>query len=302
MVVIEPVLVVDEQLEAIPKSKPTTKNEVSPEPSSAHTSSTMENSDIHNKNALGYVSDGYETASETELDHDDDAVKEGKIDVSETQSGESHSEPVVSIPSSKGISEEETLEAKQQIPSSEELVDEKVLAEANSAKLEGNTLFKDGLYEEALLKYNLALELVPNLPASAEIRSVFHANRAACFSKLGKFDETVKECSKALELNPSYIKVLLRRAEAHEKLENFDEAIGDWKKILECDPSNYQARKNVIRLQPMADAKREKLKEEMIGKLKEMGNSILGRFGMSVDNFKAVQDPNTGSYSISMQR
>ncbi|KAJ0964627.1 hypothetical protein J5N97_025765 [Dioscorea zingiberensis] len=26
-----------------------------------------------------------------------------------------------------------------------------------------------------------------------------------------------------------------------------------------------------------------------------MGNSVLGRFGMSVDNFKAVKDPNTGS-------
>ena len=38
------------------------------------------------------------------------------------------------------------------------------------------------------------------------------------------------------------------------------------------------------------------------GKLKEMGNSVLGRFGMSVDNFKTVKDPNSGSYSISFQR
>ena len=37
-------------------------------------------------------------------------------------------------------------------------------------------------------------------------------------------------------------------------------------------------------------------------KLKDMGNSLLGRFGMSVDNFKAVKDPNTGSYSVSFQR
>lgn len=37
------------------------------------------------------------------------------------------------------------------------------------------------------------------------------------------------------------------------------------------------------------------------GKLKDLGNSILGRFGMSLDNFKAVQDPATGSYSISYQ-
>lgn len=41
----------------------------------------------------------------------------------------------------------------------------------------------------------------------------------------GKFEETIKECTKALELNPKYIKVLHRRGEAHEKLEHFDEAI-----------------------------------------------------------------------------
>ncbi|CAN1340892.1 Tetratricopeptide repeat protein 1 [Linum perenne] len=75
----------------------------------------------------------------------------------------------------------------------------------------------------------------------------------------------------------------------------------DMKKILELDPSNDFARPSIIRLEPLAAEKREKMKEEMIGKLKEMGNSLLGRFGMSVDNFKAVKDPNTGSYSISFQ-
>jgi hypothetical protein len=40
----------------------------------------------------------------------------------------------------------------------------------------------------------------------------------------------------------------------------------------------------------------------MFGKLKELGNSILGRFGMSLDNFAAVQDPATGSYSISFKQ
>jgi hypothetical protein len=44
------------------------------------------------------------------------------------------------------------------------------------------------------------------------------------------------------------------------------------------------------------------LQEEMMGKLKELGNTILGKFGMSLDNFKAVKDPNTGSYSISFQQ
>jgi hypothetical protein len=44
----------------------------------------------------------------------------------------------------------------------------------------------------------------------------------------------------------------------------------------------------------------EKLKTEAMGKLKDLGNTILGNFGMSLDNFKMVQDPTTGSWSVSM--
>ncbi|XLR47381.1 hypothetical protein S83_032041, partial [Arachis hypogaea] len=61
-----------------------------------------------------------------------------------------------------------------------------------------------------------------------------------------------KECTKALDLNPVYIKALVRRGEAHEKLEHFEEAIADMKKILEIDPSNDQARKAIRRLEPLA--------------------------------------------------
>lgn len=39
------------------------------------------------------------------------------------------------------------------------------------------------------------------------------------------------------------------------------------KKIVELDPSNDQARRSILRLQPLADEKKEKMKEEMIGKL-----------------------------------
>ncbi|KAK4428191.1 Tetratricopeptide repeat protein 1 [Sesamum alatum] len=195
---------------------------------------------------------------------------------------------------------------KQQPPQSNQdkdaqLSEEKTFNSANDAKVEGNTLFKDGLYVEALNKYELALQMAPHGLSSTEIRSICHANRAACFSKLGKFEEVIKECTKALELNPRYTKVLLRRAEAHEKLEHYEETIADTTKVLELDPSEGQARRAIIRLKPLADEKREKMKDEMIGKLKEMGNSLLGHFGMSVDNFKAVKDPNTGSYSISFQ-
>ena len=38
-----------------------------------------------------------------------------------------------------------------------------------------------------------------------------------CFTEK-KYDDGIKECTKALELNLNYISVLLRRAEVYEKL------------------------------------------------------------------------------------
>jgi hypothetical protein len=38
------------------------------------------------------------------------------------------------------------------------------------------------------------------------------------------------------------------------------------------------------------------------GKLKDLGNTVLGKFGMSLDNFKAEKDPETGSYSINFKQ
>ncbi|KAL8209453.1 hypothetical protein R6Q57_006185 [Mikania cordata] len=227
----------------------------------------------------GYASDGYETASETEIGNDEAASDNTVVE---------HEHKPMDQASEDALNDDE--------------LNQKILMQMIDAKVEGNKLFGDGSYEEALLKYDYAIQLAPEMSSSSEIRSICHNNRATCFFKQGKYQDTVKECTKALELNPTYMKALIRRGEAHEKLENYDEAIADMKKILELDPSNYQCRKTIVRLEPLAMEKREKMKEEMLGKLKDMGNSILGRFGMSVDNFKAVKDPNTGSYSISFQR
>ncbi|XP_013743844.2 tetratricopeptide repeat protein 1 isoform X2 [Brassica napus] len=240
----------------------------------------------------GDDSEGFETASEREVsdneeEEEEDDRKEDAIENQEPQ------------PSDNPEKKEEQVEAVAvaDVGSNQE----KALEDANEAKMEGNKLFGNGLYEDALSKYELALQFAQEFPESVDLRSICHSNRAICYLKLGKYAEAIKECTKAIELNPSYTKALVRRAEAHEKLEHFEEALTDLKRILELDPSNDQARKGIRRLEPLAAEKREKMKEEAIAKLKEMGNTILGKFGMSVDNFKAVKDPNTGSYSFSFQ-
>ncbi|KAJ6731664.1 TETRATRICOPEPTIDE REPEAT PROTEIN 1 [Salix purpurea] len=280
MVVIEPEETVLENTLKPPQPASSTSKTTTDSTSSETTTTTTKAAAAK---VNGSDSDGFETASES-----------GVSDKEEEQE-----ENVNKEISSKNTTEDQP---KQDTQKDDELI-QRGIEEANEAKLEGNRLFGNGQYEEALLQYDVALQVSPpDVPSSAELRSICHSNRGVCFLKLGKFEDTIKECSKALALNPSYMKALVRRGEAHEKLENFEEAIADLKKILEVDPSNDQAKRTIRRLEPLAAAKREKMKEEMIGKLKDMGNSLLGRFGMSIDNFKAVQDPNTGSYSVSFQR
>ena len=79
-------------------------------------------------------------------------------------------------------------------------------------------------------------------------------------------------------------------------------ALADMRRVVEIDPSVKAASAAVPRLEAASRDKLEAQKEEMMGKLKDLGNSVLGRFGMSLDNFKAEKDPNTGSYNISFQR
>ena len=76
----------------------------------------------------------------------------------------------------------------------------------------------------------------------------------------------------------------------------------DYDTILELDPSLTSYRVKRADLTKRIDERNEKLKQEMLGKLKDVGNKILGKFGMSVDNFKMVKDPATGGYSIRFEK
>ncbi|XP_019086789.1 PREDICTED: TPR repeat-containing thioredoxin TTL4 isoform X5 [Camelina sativa] len=179
-----------------------------PKPSS---SSSPQQPTTETKQVDGDDSDGFETASEREIsdeEGDEDGTKNDAVEEKPQHS-----------------------EKKEELMSGGEAITddgsnkEKVMAEANEAKAEGNKLFVNGLYEEALSKYAFALELVKEFPESIELRSICHLNSGVCFLKLCKYEETIKECTKALELNPTYTKALVRRAEAHEKLEHFEDAV-----------------------------------------------------------------------------
>ena len=64
-------------------------------------------------------------------------------------------------------------------------------------------------------KYTAGLRVCP-LKFSQD-RSVLYANRAQMKRSLALNDHAIRNCSKAIELNPTYLKALLRRAEIYEE-------------------------------------------------------------------------------------
>ncbi|XP_067897127.1 mitochondrial import receptor subunit TOM70 [Heterodontus francisci] len=100
-----------------------------------------------------------------------------------------------------------------------------LLDQAQAAKNKGNKYFKAGKFEQAIQCYTEAIGLCP-LNQKQDL-STFYQNRAAAFEQLQKWNEVAQDCTKAVELNPKYIKALYRRAKAYEKLDNKKECLED---------------------------------------------------------------------------
>lgn len=84
--------------------------------------------------------------------------------------------------------------------------------------------------------------------------------------------------------------------------DKLDEALEDYKRVYELDPGQSDAREAMVRLPPMINERNERLKTEMMGKLKELGNMFLKPFGLSTNNFQMEQNPETGSYSLNFKQ
>jgi len=171
--------------------------------------------------------------------------------------------------------------------------------EAAQYKIEGNALYTDGKIREACDKYTAGLRVCP-LKFSQE-RAVLYANRGQMKKVLGLNDHAIKNCSKAIELNPTYLKAILRRAEIYDETEKLDEALKDYQNVIELDPKNVVANKAVRELPAKIEERNEKLKAEMMDNLKKLGNMCLKPFGLSTNNFKLEQNE-SGSYNIQFQQ
>ncbi|KAG8924425.1 hypothetical protein FRC02_010427 [Tulasnella sp. 418] len=147
-------------------------------------------------------------------------------------------------------------------------------------------------------------ELSPLEQECAKLRSVLNNNIAVCYAKKGNHTDAVKFCTEALLDDPQYVKALLRRAESNEEIGSWtsmSSAEKDYKILLSILPASSPSRPQVLRslrtLPGRIEAAQKKETDEMIGKLKDLGNTVLGKFGLSTDNFQFT--PNgSGGYSM----
>jgi len=102
---------------------------------------------------------------------------------------------------------------------------------------QGNLHFNLQHYEQAIEKYNEALDLKPDFPPA------FY-NRGSAYSQLGQYERAIEDYDRALELEPDDHIALNSRGIAYGRLGQYERAIQDYDKALELEPDSPQALNN----------------------------------------------------------
>lgn len=135
------------------------------------------------------------------------------------------------------------------------------LRKAHELKEEGNKKFQGKDYVGALQQYDNALKLIPKTHPD---RAVFHSNRAACLMQMKPidYDTVISECSLALQVQPGFVRALLRRARAFEAIDKHEMAMQDVQMLLSAEPNHSDALEIAGRLR-MALGPRQEAQQDL---------------------------------------
>ena len=108
-------------------------------------------------------------------------------------------------------------------------------------KEKGNECFKEGSVRSAIDWWTKAIEVDDTVVA-------LYTNRAMAYNKVGRCQEAIQDCHKALELNPGMTKAYLRLGRAYWMLCDFDAAAKHYEEVLKLEKNNNDARDDLAGL------------------------------------------------------
>jgi len=165
---------------------------------------------------------------------------------------------------------------------------------AKQYKNEGNEAWKTKNADEALKKWELALDYIDNNfdPDSQAFKVSVRMNLALVNKNLGNFKKSIEHADIALELDPQNVKALYRRAQTRVALADFDLAKADLKAALEKEPDN-QDLKNELRAIDAKLKEIEKKEKSMFNKMfaKEIYTSEPTKTDEAEDSASSAENP-----------
>ena len=192
----------------------------------------------------------------------------------------------------------------------------------NDEKIETETNDENNLINnaEVLLSEKETVELISKQldlfkeeKGDNQVKSLFivlYSNLALTLFQMELYQKSLEYCTIVLDhLDPDHYKSLYKRSQCYEELKNFQSSYLDMKRLQDMilkDPTAIpdQLAKKILldaeRLRVKSEEEQKKQLEEMWGQLKDVGSKFLGAFGINMNNFNFDKDPNTGSYSLSM--
>uniref|UniRef100_A0A8C2SPG9 Sperm associated antigen 1 n=1 Tax=Coturnix japonica TaxID=93934 RepID=A0A8C2SPG9_COTJA len=112
---------------------------------------------------------------------------------------------------------------------------------ATREKEKGNEAFASGDYVEAVTYYTRSISVLPTAAA--------YNNKAQAEIKLQDWNGALQDCEKVLDMEPSNVKALLRRATVYNQLKNYQAAMKDLNTVLCIEPENAVAKKNLLEIE-----------------------------------------------------